>query len=86
MIMEIYAVKDRAVNAFLQPFFSPTLGSATRSLMAVVNDPNHEFAKNASDFTLYRLGAFDDTTGELLPDSSLHPVLITPLERLKTTT
>lgn len=80
MIMEIYSVKDKQVDAFLQPFFSPTLGAAVRSLTAVVADANHEFAKNTSDFTLYRLGSFDDATGSL---TCIDPERITPLTGLK---
>lgn len=84
MIMEIYAVKDKQVNAFLQPFFSPTIGSALRSLGSVLNDPNHEFSKHVADYTLYKLGEFDDLTGVISAYSE--PDLITALERLKTTT
>jgi hypothetical protein len=84
MILEIYTIKDRAVGAFLQPFFSPTLQSATRSLVQVLQDPEHAFHKNAEDYTLYRVGTFDDATGECIPDP-LGPILITPLVRLKTT-
>lgn len=83
MIHEIYSIHDKAVNAFLQPFFSVSLASATRSLQHVLSDPEHAFSKNVHDFTLYRLGEFNDSTGELTrPDV---PILITPLERLKTT-
>lgn len=81
MIIEIYSVKDKAVNAFLQPFFSPTLGSAVRSLQTVVNDENHEFAKHVNDYTLFKLGDFDDTTGLIIPNPD-GPTLITPLAGL----
>lgn len=80
MIMEIYSVRDKAVEAFLQPFFSPTLASAMRSLGVVVNDPNHEFAKHVKDYSLYRLGTFDDSNGVLTHDPE--PVHITPLSSL----
>lgn len=80
MILEIYAVKDKQVDAFLQPFFSPTLGSALRSLTEVVKDPNHSFAKNVGDFTLYRLGTFDDGSG--LVGGFPEPERILPLSQL----
>lgn len=67
MIIRIYAVRDSAVEAFLQPFFAPTQASAIRSLMEAVNDPTHAFHKNAKDFALYHLGEFDDTNGVVSP-------------------
>lgn len=63
MIMNMYAVRDSAVEAFLQPFFSPTHGSAIRSLTEAVNDKDHQFFKNAKYYSLYHLGSFDDATG-----------------------
>lgn len=75
MIMKIFAVKDKQVEAFLQPFFSPTIGSALRSLMEVVNDPQHTFSKHAPDYVLYDLGEFDDTTGCISVGSLPDPVV-----------
>jgi len=63
MKMEIFSVYDSAVQAFMQPFFSPSLGSALRSLTDAVNDPKHEFSKHAADYTLFKLGSFDDADG-----------------------
>lgn len=67
MILKIYAVRDNQVEAFLQPFFSPTMGSAIRSLTEVVNDTQHTFSKHATDYSLYALGDFDDTSGIITP-------------------
>lgn len=63
MIMKIFACRDTAVEAYLQPFFAPTSGSAIRSLTEAVNDPQHQFAKNTRDFSLWLLGDYDDSTG-----------------------
>lgn len=79
MIMEIYSVKDKQVDAFLQPFFSPTVGSALRSISQVFADPEHAFSKSVSDFTLHRLGSFDDATGSI---TRTDPELICPLVQL----
>lgn len=75
MIMQIFAVKDKQVDAFLQPFFSPTVGSALRSLMEVVNDSNHTFSKHSADYVLYALGSFDDTNGRLDPIAIPDPIV-----------
>lgn len=75
MIMKIFSVKDKQVNAFLQPFFSPTTGSALRSLLEACDDKNHTFAKHASDYLLFELGSFDDATGFVLPLAVPDPIV-----------
>lgn len=52
MIIQVFAIRDSQVEAFLQPFFSPTKGAAMRSLSEAVNDPKHDFFKNAKDYSL----------------------------------
>lgn len=61
--MRIYSVRDNAVEAYLQPFFSPSNASAVRSLKEAVNDPKHEFHKHAGDYVLFCLGEFDESLG-----------------------
>lgn len=86
MIIQIFSVKDKQVDAFLQPFFSPTLGSALRSLMEVVNDANHTFSKHSADYVLYALGSFDDTTGVVSPLAIPDPVVnLTDLSKTQIT-
>lgn len=65
MIMRIFAVKDKKMEAFLQPFFSINMATALRSLSEVVKDANHTFAKHSEDYVLYELGTFDDATGRI---------------------
>lgn len=64
-MLNVYAVRDSAVEAFLQPFFSPTHGAAIRSLTDAANDPKHPFFTGAKYYSLYHLGTFDDLTGIL---------------------
>lgn len=66
MIVKMYAVHDRAVDAFLQPFFSPSLGSAMRSIRQVCQDTNHAFHQNADDYVLFFIGDFDDVSGVMV--------------------
>lgn len=67
MKLRVFSVLDKAVSAYLQPFFAPTVGAAIRSFGDVVNDPSHQFAKHVDDYVLYDLGEFDDSTGFLIP-------------------
>lgn len=82
MKLEIFTIHDNAVNAFMQPFFAPTKGSAIRSLTDAVNDPKHEFSRHASDYVLHTLGYFDDSSG--LFDTAPPIRVITALELIKT--
>lgn len=74
MIHKIFSVRDAKVDAYLQPFFAPTHGSALRSLTDAVNDPKHEFFKHAADYSLWYLGDFDDSDGVLVRHETGRPV------------
>ena len=61
----IYTVHDNQAQAFLAPFFCNTDGEAIRMFKDTVADPESLFQRHAHDFHLYRLGTFDDVTGDL---------------------
>src|SRR3954469_11190226 len=63
MRLQIFSVYDKAVQAFLQPFYSRSKGEAIRSFGEAVNDKEHPFAKHAADYSLMQLGEFDDQSG-----------------------
>lgn len=65
MDFKICAVFDSAAKAFLPPFFLPELGQAHRAFMDGVNNPDSEFHKHPTDYALYHLGHFENTTGEV---------------------
>ncbi|UDN67760.1 nonstructural protein [robinz microvirus RP_110] len=70
MILRVYAIRDKAVNAFLPPFFCRTDGEAARSFRDAVSDPKHMFYSHAEDYELYWLDDWDDAIGEF---SGRHP-------------
>lgn len=63
MILQVYSVYDKAVLAFLQPFFARSRGEAVRSFTDACNNKEHLFSKNAADYELHFLGLWDDTSG-----------------------
>lgn len=75
---QIYAVKDKAANAFLQPIFSQTEATVLRSLKMALADPQHTFSLSAKDYSLYYMGLFDDVTGTLVPLAE--PVFVVSLD------
>lgn len=61
----IVSVKDTAAQAFGRPVFVPSAAVAIRSFRDEVNrkDSTDDLAKHPSDFDLYEIGTFDDSTG-----------------------
>lgn len=76
----IYAIKDKAANAYLQPFFTVNEATAVRALKTAVDNPQHDFHKHAKDYSLYFMGVFDDVTGVIAPLAE--PVFVFNMETL----
>lgn len=62
-VLQCYSVFDKAVSAFMPPFYVRTKGEAIRSFIDAVNDPQRPFLAHAGDYTLYQCGEFEDGTG-----------------------
>ena len=67
MVLVIVAVKDRAADAFMRPFFVPTANMAIRSFMDEVNRDaaDNQLFAHPDDFDLYEIGTFDDSNGRI---------------------
>lgn len=62
MKLQVYSVYDKAVNAFLQPFYCRSKGEAIRSFTEACSDDKSNFSKYPLDYFLVELGEFDDST------------------------
>lgn len=67
MISQAFSVYDSKAEAFLPPFFTSTPALAMRSFAEAANNSEHNFHRYAGDFTLFHIGVFDDSKGELVP-------------------
>ena len=67
MNLEIFAVYDQKAQAYLPPFFVPTTGMGQRMFANCIQEEGHPFNLNPSDYTLYHIGSFEDSTAELTP-------------------
>lgn len=67
MIYKVFTVYDSKALAYMQPFFSPSVGEAERLFKELCNDEKHNFNKYAEDFTLFYLGDFDNLKAQFLP-------------------
>nr|UXQ88001.1 MAG: nonstructural protein [Microvirus sp.] len=66
--MEIFTIRDSKANAYLTPFFSPTSAVAIRSCLSAMQEEGHQFRVHVEDFSLYRIGSYDDDTGRITAD------------------
>lgn len=62
-VMKIVVVKDRATEAFGQPFFVKHVNEALRSFADEVNRDGSSLAAHPDDYDLYVVGEFDDQAG-----------------------
>ena len=76
-----YAVFDRKAELYSQPFLEIKDGTAIRAVQdIVINNKDHAFAKHPSDFSLHRLGEFDEQTGVITGKTK--PEKIIEIEKL----
>lgn len=64
MKMFVIAVRDGAVQSFMQPSFCNHTGAAVRAFIDHCRDPQTDFHKHPEDYELYQVGEFDDQTGK----------------------
>ncbi len=65
MKLSAYTIYDVASGVYMRPFFSQADGQAIRSFKDIATDADHEIGKHPEDYTLYRIGSFNDTTGKM---------------------
>lgn len=63
MILEVFAVKDRALNAHMRPWFAQTIGQALRMFQDEINNTQGEMHKHPDDYDLWHLGSWNDENG-----------------------
>lgn len=61
----VCAVRDAALSAYMQPFFSPTVGGASRAFIDEVKRDESPMRKHSADYELFQLGEYDDETGKI---------------------
>lgn len=63
--VKIFTVYDSKAEIYMQPVFFQTTGQCLRSVADAVNSNDHVFSKYPADFTLFEVGMFDDSNGEV---------------------
>mgnify|MGYP000273666381 CR=1 FL=1 len=65
MKLNIFTVFDVAAAAYINPFFLPEIAQAERAFTQAALDPDHEFGRAPSDYTLTHIGTFDSQSGKI---------------------
>lgn len=80
MKLNIYSIFDTASGLYSRPFFTQSDAEAIRSFSDIATDAEHPVGKHPSDYTLFRVGIFDDTTGTFTDENNSS--LCNALERI----
>lgn len=72
MKLKAYAIYDNKAAAFGRPFFQSQDGQATRMLADLVNDNSTTIFKHPEDYSVYRIGSYNDENGELIKEAPAH--------------
>lgn len=76
----IYSIYDKKSELYQSPFVELNNGVAIRALQDVLKNQNHQFYNHSEDYTLYKVGIFDEMQGQVLPHA---PEIIIELKNLK---
>ena len=67
MKQNVYSIYDSKAEVFNPPIFLHKDGEAIRAFDQICNDPESDFNKWPGDYTLFRIGEWDNETGLLTP-------------------
>lgn len=67
MFKTAYSVFDSKALIFGNPFYAVNDQVALRDFATASGDPGSAISKNPSDYTLFRVGTYEDDTGKLYP-------------------
>jgi len=65
MKLNVYVVHDAKAEAYLAPFFLGTDAVAVRGFADAVNNPETPVGKHPSDYTLFCIGEYSESKGEI---------------------
>lgn len=68
MKLNVYSIYDVATGAYMRPFFMQSDGQAIRAFKDIATDKDHEIGSHPEDYTLVRIGVFDDNKGQIHPE------------------
>lgn len=67
MLLNCYSIYDRKALVYHPPFFQHADGAAVRMLADLVSDVQTSVGRHPGDYVLYKIGAYDDQKGSMIP-------------------
>nr|WAE43924.1 MAG: nonstructural protein [Microviridae sp.] len=61
--MKVFTIYDSKVVSYFKPFYEATAASAIRAVTLALKDESCAFAQCPSDYTLFVLGDYDESSG-----------------------
>lgn len=65
MTSKVCVIRDRAMDAYGQPIFTPTVGTAVRAFHDEINRKESAMNGHPDDYDLYTIGEYDERTGAI---------------------
>ncbi len=65
MQLKMFVIYDSKAAAYMQPWFLTTEALAVRAFSDLANNQESNICHHADDYTLFKIGTFNDTTAEV---------------------
>ena len=65
MRQNVYSIRDRCSAVYDRPWVAHSDAAAIRSFTDIATDKEHPIGRHPEDFTLFRIGTWDEALGEL---------------------
>ena len=69
MRVNVYSIFDVAAGVYQRPFFCQADGEAMRAFGDLCMDAEHPVGKHPHDYSLFRIGTYDDNKGALVGEA-----------------
>jgi hypothetical protein len=71
MLLKMFSIYDEKAVAHVTPFFMHNEMMALRQFKNMCFDKNSQIGTNPEDYSLWCVGEFDDSTGEVIAERNL---------------
>jgi hypothetical protein len=69
MRLNVYTIFDQAAAVYKRPFVAQADGEVLRVFKDMALNKDHEIGAHPEDYTLWRIGTFDDNKAELVAEA-----------------
>ena len=70
MKLNAYSIYDTASGSYSRPFFANADGQAVREFSDLATNTDHPVGAHPEDYSLHRIGLFDDQKGQFTPEQT----------------